>query len=381
MLKTIPKSNINLRTFKVHKKFVQTEATEPIYVGELASDGAFESSSAATTNGISNHSLYASIKHKYYRNDGNIFNTFGKYKNLGSISFERELENKIRVISISQSKRGLGIKPGSVQLLDTNTDIIYRDTSDGKISSDTPQYTITNLDFSTGEISIEDADTPPQTFTGTITSLDLESGIATMTFGVDTDIVDIVLIDLENGILKTSAPLEFDGLDIDTPSFGNIFYSDGLIVLGDSTNMVSYSLEYRSIETITEQEVLITAKAGEFNYSQNPSAVEVEVSGSYDFVTTAIPNISPARTRKITEINSIKRREFYSGSVNHSISGSWDDYYESSSIDKVGSYLSTYISTIGLYDTDGDMIAVAKLRKPIKNLPNYDVNFIVRFDV
>lgn len=46
MLKTIPKSNINLRTFKVHKKFVQTEATEPIYVGELASDGAFESSSA-----------------------------------------------------------------------------------------------------------------------------------------------------------------------------------------------------------------------------------------------------------------------------------------------------------------------------------------------
>ena len=151
MLKTIPKSNINLRTFKVHKKFVQTEATEPIYVGELASDGAFESSSAATTNGISNHSLYASIKHKYYRNDGNIFNTFGKYNNLGSISSERELENKIRVISIPQSKRGLGIKPGSVQLLDTNTDIIYRDTSDGKISSNTPQYTITNLDFSTGE--------------------------------------------------------------------------------------------------------------------------------------------------------------------------------------------------------------------------------------
>ena len=78
MLKTIPKSNINQRTFKVHKKFVQTEATNPIYVGELASDGAFESSSAATTNGISNHSLYASIKHKYYRNDGNIFKNFSK---------------------------------------------------------------------------------------------------------------------------------------------------------------------------------------------------------------------------------------------------------------------------------------------------------------
>jgi len=379
MLKTIPKSNINQRTFKVHKKFVQTEATNPIYVGELASDGAFESSSAATTNGISNHSLYASIKHKYYRNDGNIFNTFGKYNNLGLISFERQLENKIRVISIPQSKRGLGIKPGSIELLDTNTDIIYRDTADGTISSDTPQYTITDLDFGTGDITILDSDN--ETFTGTITSLDLESGISTMTFDGDTNIVDIVLIDLENGILKTAAPLEFEGLEIDEPRFGNVFYSDGLIVLGDSTNIVSYNLEYRSTETITEQEVLITAKAGEFNYSQNPSAVEVQVSGSYDFVTTAIPNVSPARTRKITEYNDIKRREFYSGSINHSISGSWNDYHESSSIDKIGSYLSTYISTIGLYDTDGDMIAVAKLPKPIKNLPNYDVNFIVRFDV
>ena len=356
MLKTIPKSNINQRTFKVHKKFVQTEATNPIYVGELASDGAFESSSAATTNGISNHSLYASIKHKYYRNDGNIFNTFGKYNNLGLISFERQLENKIRVISIPQSKRGLGIKPGSIELLDTNTDIIYRDTGDGTISSDTPQYTITDLDFSTGDITILDSDN--ETFTGTIHSLDLESGISTMTFAGDTNIVDI-----------------------DEPRFGNVFYSDGLIVLGDSTNIVSYNLEYRSTETITEQEVLITAKAGEFNYSQNPSAVEVQVSGSYDFVTTEIPNVSPARTRKITEYNDIKRREFYSGSINHSISGSWNDYHESSSIDKIGSYLSTYISTIGLYDTDGDMIAVAKLPKPIKNLPNYDVNFIVRFDV
>jgi hypothetical protein len=153
------------------------------------------------------------------------------------------------------------------------------------------------------------------------------------------------------------------------------------LVLASSTNLVNYSLEYRSTETITEQEVLITAKAGEFNYSQNPSAVEVQISGSYDFTTTAIPNVSPARTRKITEINSIKRREFYSGSINHSISGSWNDYHTSASIDRVGSYLATYISTIGLYDSSGDMIAVAKLPKPIKNLPNYDVNFIVRFDV
>ena len=269
MLKIIPKSSINQRTFKVHKKFIQTEATNPIYIGQLASDGAYESSSAATTNGVSNHSLYASIKHKYYRNDGNIFNTFGEYSNLGQIALERTLEDAIRVISVPQSKRGLGIKPGSVTLYDTDSDALYTDNSSGTITSNIPQYSITDLDFGTGIITLVDSDN--ESFTGTITSLDLQSGISTMTFGNDTDNVEIVLLDLQNGILRTSSPLDFDGLEIDTPRFGNIFYSDGLIVLADSTNIVSYSLDYRSTETITEQEILLTAKAGEFNYSQNPS--------------------------------------------------------------------------------------------------------------
>jgi len=42
--------------------------------------------------------------------------------------------------------------------------------------------------------------------------------------------------------------------------------------------------------------------------------------------------------------------------------------------------LTTYVSTIGIYDKDGDMVAVAKLPQPFKNLPDYDLNFIVRFD-
>ena len=42
--------------------------------------------------------------------------------------------------------------------------------------------------------------------------------------------------------------------------------------------------------------------------------------------------------------------------------------------------LAPVVTTIGIYDKDGDMVAVAKLPQPIKNLPDYDVNFIVRFD-
>ena len=52
----------------------------------------------------------------------------------------------------------------------------------------------------------------------------------------------------------------------------------------------------------------------------------------------------------------------------------------SSSIDPTGSYLAPYITTIGLYDDELNMVAVAKLPQPIKSLPEYPVNFIVRFD-
>ena len=38
------------------------------------------------------------------------------------------------------------------------------------------------------------------------------------------------------------------------------------------------------------------------------------------------------------------------------------------------------ITTIGLYDDNCDLVAVAKLPQPIKSYPDLPVNFIVRFD-
>ena len=141
----------------------------------------------------------------------------------------------------------------------------------------------------------------------------------------------------------------------------------------------SYTLEYRSTQTIYETEILLTARAGEFNYSQNPSAVDVLLSGSYDFQTTAVNNSFPAGTKTIKEILDISRKEEFYGTLGSS-TGSWDDYYNFGSVDPTGSYISTYITTIGLYDDNNDMVAIAKLPQPIKNLPDYDINFIIRFD-
>ena len=173
--------------------------------------------------------------------------------------------------------------------------------------------------------------------------------------------------------------MNFDGLEIDEARYGNVFYADGTIVLWDNP-IDDYTMTYRSTKTIHETEVLVSVKAGEFNYSQNPSAVEVELfEGATEHELTRTGIHSRARKVKIKNVLDIHRKTEFYGTVGTS-TGSWDDYDTYRQTDPTGSYLAPYITTIALYDDDGDVVAVAKLPTPIKNLPDMDMNFIVRFD-
>jgi len=206
----------------------------------------------------------------------------------------------------------------------------------------------------------------------------LNSGIGTFTLGTTEDRY-VSYIDFENNTMVTNTPLFFNDVGLDSAIFGNVFYDDGLIVMTDSLAFSNYTVDYRSTQTIHETEILVTADRSEFNYSQNPSAVDVVLENSYDFTTTKITNVSPAKTVKIKEVRDITQKSSFVGTVGTG-SGTWNDYSANVSLDPTGSYLSTFITTIGLYDSDGEMIAVAKLPKPIKKLPDYNVSFLVRFD-
>ena len=103
--------------------------------------------------------------------------------------------------------------------------------------------------------------------------------------------------------------------------------------------------------------LILSVLENEFNVSQNPSAVDFN---GADF-------------------GKIKLHNIKSNIVNDKFGG-FADYEFSSSIDPTGSYLAPYITTIGLYDDQLNMVAVAKLPQPIKSLPEYPVNFIIRFD-
>jgi len=382
MLKTIPKSSVSRRAFPVYKQWEFTQADYALISASLES-GLFETGSSNKQNGIYTTPLYRSIKAKFYNTgSADVFNTFGRYDNLARIGDERELSSTIYVLKIPQSKYGEEIKPGSIRF--ENDGVTYSDLN-GNITSNLPQYNITLLDLENEEIQLTDND--GEIFDGTITSFDLNTGLMFVTFNGTSDTVEVVNLDLENGVIRTRIPLDFSGLEIDELIFGNVFYDEGLLVFKeDAIVSPTYNINFRSTKTIYETEVLVSAKAGEFNYSQNPTAIEVTVSGSYyDSITPLTNKVAGTEYKKYKVIQDIKQKQYFTGSVTSSVtndyvSGSWNDYFESSSVDPTGSYLAPYVTTIGLYDSDGDMVAIAKLPQPIKNLPDYDMNFIVRFD-
>jgi hypothetical protein len=171
---------------------------------------------------------------------------------------------------------------------------------------------------------------------------------------------------------------------------GNVFYDRGLVVLtedvADGSGLSSFDVSYRSTMTIYENEIFLSVNENEFNVSQNPTAI-YEVGGK-----KITASITKPKTRLID--GELVSQSFYQpgaryirsgkypyvSSYDGSSKGSFDDYEVSGSTDQTGSYLTPFITTIGLYDNEMNMVAVAKLPQPIKSLPDYPVNFIVRFD-
>ena len=362
MLKSIPKSNISRRSFKVYKRFNADE-----------SNYSFQTASADIS-----ESLYRSIKQKYYTDNG-LVNNYGTLNNPAEFSSERPIYDTIYVLKLNQDKFGESVKPGTINLTLGSTEI--EDDGFGRLVSEDPSYNFSIVDIDNEELIISQSG---ETYTLSLVpndGIDVNAGTLKVIDNGITETYTLISIDYDSGVMILGEALDIDEVGLGEQIVGNVFYSDGLIVITqDSTHTLSsFDVSYRATQTIHETEILIQAKAGEFNYSQNPSAVDVTLSGSYDFTTTAIPNVSPAKTLKIKEVTDIKRTESYNGSIGSS-TGSWEDYDTKRLSDPTGSYLAPYITTIGIYDNDGDMVAIAKLPTPIKNLPDYDMNFIVRFD-
>lgn len=127
------------------------------------------------------------------------------------------------------------------------------------------------------------------------------------------------------------------GTFLQTNHVGNVFHEHGIIVVSsphyryNTLSFLPFNGSYRSTVDIHELSVLVRVDSGEYNMSLNPT---------------------------LTSDNDMTYMPFVSGS----------DF-------------NPYITTIGLYDDYGRLLAIGKLAQPIRKRNDIDMNFLIRIDL
>jgi hypothetical protein len=400
MLKRIPKSDISIRPFKAYKEWEFDDNSQEVSVLEaIAGDytnvltneisGGILSGSSYDTN-----ALYGQLRSMFYNgNENNPFLRFGDISldyNVEINTKDRFLSGSAKVISIPQKYVGEGIKKQSLTLYDNNT--LFIDDGNGNLFDSRDQINISRIDvenriFNFTDLSEYVYSASLDTYIG---AFNMQSGTLDLIYnGVSQSTIQLVSLDIESGIAIAEnipfLPKESQGIKI-----GNVFYNQGLVVLTrDSAGRLQneWQLNYKSTQTIYENEYLLITDPDEFNISQNPSAIvtvgeergiSIDTDGTIKHITTN-PGVKYIRKRSILENGSVIDYR-YTSSVQSNVYAGFEQIDISGSIDSTGSFLSPFITTIGLYDDNCDLVAVAKLPQPIKTQQDFPINFIVRFD-
>ena len=404
MLKRIPKSDITIRPFKAYKQWNFSSGSTEISVFE-ATEGNYAATNTTTANGQTfyQNTLYGQLRAQFYNGvQDNPFKRNGYKTNVyydNPDEDERYLNGNAKVISIPQKYIGDGIKPGSVKLTvkDSSTGEIFDYVDDGYSNIGFNYVDVLNvsrLDFEAGQFNFTNYYTGTPYSTSVLNKTwDMENGSQiTLTYqGTDYTTTFYRWDSNATPSLMYVRNLPFIDSPItgDLPA-GNVFYNQGLIVLTRNSQALlntTWSLSYNSTETIYEHEYLLIANEDEFNISTNPTSYVNVGEVSETFVTSegvskrvvTSPGIKYIRKRQMLE-NGEYMDFRYTSSVDSNVSAGFEHWDMSGSVDRTGSFLAPTITTIGLYDDDCSLLAVAKLANPIKSLPDLPINFLVRFD-
>jgi hypothetical protein len=352
--KNLEPSDISLSSFQVHKKFSFTDTDSgsgvfsvPIIKGSDSNLYDFSTSTASTKTisgsvfyKVPNYHMINTLYYKDVRNmrgyidyirgvptSSNAINEYISINHLQTPSssvklrrpYTRQLHSTATVISLPQKFYGEYIKPGSFEMIDESlaTTFVLRDDGRGNI-------------YDTAFSSSYANRTPTTTNSGSVV--------------------------------------------------GNIFYSDGLIVITDTGSYSTvgtlegsdgFTVNFRASQTIYEREYTCPAGENEFQFTNNKSA-RVGRSGSISIPAFPITQYT----------NTIDDNFIYDG-LGYA-TGSFDSVGYNMGTEFLGvtthSEFATYVTAIGLYNDENELLAVGKPAMPIKNEKELSLTFVVRFD-
>lgn len=390
MFKPIPRSNISIRPFKAYKNYLFTNAdVTPDIVRNLT--GSFDSYETAISSGSGNlyseYALNKSIRALFYNNHPKLVASvlnwdFGKYSN-------KQLYNYQVTSSVGLTTYSYYFDNTNLQYVDEFSNWLsqnnYNVNSNGEVFSG--RYT--NVTSMYGNMynygAVDERLIGNRYFVLQIPQLYIGEGINPGSLSI-----------IDNYSGKTFVDDGYSNLTYsDNPNLvvGNVFYANGIITITYKTETPSdenyyfgstdFVMTYQSTKTIYENEVFLEVSQNEFNVSTNPSAT-VHYNGATYVKSLIEPSVSGSSNGydfRISSSHTFTYDTIYgpAGTTKRNAIG-FNDYEFSSSVDPTGSYLAPYITTIGLYDDYYELVAVAKIPSKPKSMPDYPINFIVRFD-
>jgi len=357
MLRNVHPQDVSIEPFKTYKRFQFTnvDSGSGVYglrgisgsfhnflTGSAASQsfGVYNSSSASL--GLESYSLgtyyslplYYSINNLYYErfsNNPKLPKSSGRiepFLSFGATNPNKQyriLHNSCSVISVPQELFGEEIKPKSVKVTDNSTDVTFtiKDDGDGNLYDNA--YSSSYAAFKSGSFKYPE--------------------LAWTSQGSGSVV-------------------------------GNVFYKTGMLVFTDTGSYKDvglgigtdgFEIDYRSTHTIYQHEYTVIAPAGQFNKTKNISAT-YQRSGSITVVEGAKPHYyfppgdNPGLTGSGSFASSYQATQFAENFTTHS-------------------QFAPYITTIGLYNDNNELLVVGRTSKPIKNDDTMDMSFVLRFDV
>ena len=163
---------------------------------------------------------------------------------------------------------------------------------------------------------------------------------------------------------------------------GNVFYDEGIIVITDTGSYSTvgsgdgsdgFSLTFDSTQTIYEREYVCKVGEDDFQHTSNRS-LKVGQSGSVGFF----------GNKYTDDIYKNTVQDEYPYDLTGYSTGSFKNEEYKIGTELIGeathSDFATYVTSIGLYNSNNELMAIAKTAKPIKNDKEMSLTFVVRFD-